>query len=383
MLQSIRAPTLAIPPFGFDLPPGVAQKIEGYGDPNGWQWPQSATQTNLYTSIFNHSGCAHLNSQHPVPVAVPRHHSIATSHAVTQGRATPPQRHQLIGAMVKAQPALKPTWHGFLDTTKDAMTIVEAALQGRLCHISRRPHIKERAEMLTSGTVLLYEENASGIRCWIDGLHWSPSRVTNNCLIYHQLIHALKLEEKPPALIPTCDGKRKRKEFADPTVTKAGENIANSEDEYDDPAFQGAAAGDVAPVEASEKVHANFAQSLTPGQQRRFCASLIDSYEFQEGGLMKKTISVSYQGTNHHIISYYTLEDFVHGKLKRPCEDPDLRDIQPRPELLTECKVSLEEEGSRDQPQYPTHIPVAHPQNGLPPQAHVMIPGIWHGSQVS
>jgi hypothetical protein len=66
--------------------------------------------------------------------------------------------------MVKAQHAVKPTWQGFLDTTKDAMTVVEAALQGRLNHICRRPHGKERVEMLTSGTVLVYEENASGIK---------------------------------------------------------------------------------------------------------------------------------------------------------------------------------------------------------------------------
>ncbi|KAK7190181.1 uncharacterized protein CC84DRAFT_1175729 [Paraphaeosphaeria sporulosa] len=383
MLQSIRAPTLAMPSFGHDLPIGGAQKMEGYGDTDAWQWPQSATQPSSYTPIFDHSVYAHINSQQPNPVAAPRHHSIATSHVVATGRAPPPQRHQLTGAIVKAQPAFKPTWHGFLDTTKDAMTIVEAALQGRLGHISRRPHDKERAEMLTSGTVLVYEENASGIRRWTDAVHWSPSRVMNNCLIYRQLTRALKPEEKRSALNPSCNGKRKRKGSAGPTITKAGENIANSDDEYDNPAFQGAVPGDVTPVEPSEKVYANFAQGLTPDQQRRFCGSLIDSYEFKEGGLMKKTISVKYQGTNHHIISYYTLEDVVHGKLKRPCEDPDLRDIQPRPELLTGWKVSLEDEESKEQPQFPTHMPVAHPQTGLPPQIYVQIPGSWHGSQVS
>jgi hypothetical protein len=356
--------------------------MDGYGDTDAWQWPQSATQPSSYQPIFDHSVYAHVNPQQPAPAALPRHHSIATSHVVTTARATPPQRHQLTGAIVKAQPAFKPTWHGFLDTTKDAMTIVEAALQGRLGHISRRPHDKERAEMLTSGTVLVYEENASGIRRWTDAVHWSPSRVMNNCLIYRQLTRALKPEEKRSALNPSCNGKRKRKESAGPTVTKAGDMVANSDDEYDIPAFQGSVPGDVTPVEPSEKVYANFAQSLTPDQQRRFCGSLIDSYEFKEGGLMKKTISVKYQGTNHHIISYYTLEDVVHGKLKRPCEDPDLRDIQPRQELLNGWKVSLEDEESKEQPQYPTHMPVAHPQ-GLPPQIYVQIPGSWHGSQVS
>lgn len=44
------------------------------------------------------------------------------------------------------------------------MTVVEASLQGRLNHISRRPHNEESAEMLTSGTILIHEETASSIK---------------------------------------------------------------------------------------------------------------------------------------------------------------------------------------------------------------------------
>jgi hypothetical protein len=278
------------------------------------------------------------------------------------------------------------------------MTVVEAALQGRLHHISRRPHDKERAEMLTSGTVLVYEENASGIKRWTDAVHWSPSRVMNNCLIYRQLVRALKPEEKKTALNPSCGTKRKRKESAGPAVTKTGDNI--SEDEY-----EGALDDD-----ATGKVYANFAQSLSPDQQRRFCGSLIDSYEFKEGGLMKKTISVKYQGTHHHVISYYSLEDVVSGKLKRPFQDPQLATIQPRPELLAGWKVSLEDEESKDMPlagysqhlpghpaqmaqmaqvpgpSHSTHLPPSHLQHvavsqGVGVQAHaplLHVPEYWH-----
>jgi hypothetical protein len=238
-----------------------------------------------------------------------------------------------------------------LDTTKDAMTIVEAALQGRLSHISRRPHDKERAEMLTSGTVLVYEENASGIKRWTDAVHWSPSRVMNNCLIYRQLVRALKPEEKRAALNPTCGGKRKRKESTGPSITKTGDNVNNSEDEYENPNGDGGLAGDAtSTADSMGKVYANFAQNLSLDQQRRYCGSLIDSYEFKEGGLMKKTISVKYQGTHHHIISYYSLEDVVSGKLKRPYQDPKLADIHPRAELLAGWKVSLEDEEGKDMP---------------------------------
>ncbi|KAK1915054.1 hypothetical protein P3342_002859 [Pyrenophora teres f. teres] len=327
-----------------------------------------------------------------------RHHSIATSRVISTATNTPPpSRPQVAGAMVKAQPAFKPTWQGFLDTTKDAMTVVEAALQGRLSHISRRPHDKERAEMLTSGTVLVYEENASGIKRWTDAVHWSPSRVMNNCLIYRQLVRALKPEEKKSALNPSCGTKRKRKESNGPARSKTGEVLENSEDEYENPSFDPSADAD-----SMNKVYANFAQSLTPDQQRRFCGSLIDSYEFKEGGLMKKTISVKYQGTHHHVISYYSLEDVVSGKLKRPFQDPKLADIQPRPELLNGWKVSLEDEESKDMPLvagYPHHIQPSHVQHhvigavtqAVGPQGimqthaplHLTVPDYWHGTQVS
>ena len=341
-----------MPPFGHDLSHSDISKVDGYGDTDAWVWPQhSSTQQAPFSHVFDPSAyntnfAAHL--QPPTSRLPPRHHSIASSHVTSAGSVPPPpSRPQGQASLVKAQPAFKPTWHGFLDTTKDAMTVVEAALQGRLSHISRRPHDKERAEMLTSGTILVYEENASGIKRWTDAVHWSPSRVMNNCLIYRQLVRALKPEEKKTALNPSCGTKRKRKESIGPTITKSGDNLNTSDDEFDNPSFDGAPVGD---PESTSKVYANFAQSLTPDQQRRFCGSLIDSYEFKEGGLMKKTISVKYQGTHHHVISYYSLEDVVSGKLKRPFQDTNLADIRPRPELLNGWKVSLEDEESKDMP---------------------------------
>ncbi|KAI5362594.1 hypothetical protein J4E82_011701, partial [Alternaria postmessia] len=146
---------------------------------------------------------------------------------------------------------------------------------------------------------------------------------------------------------PSCGTKRKRKEENGPVRSKTGEVLENSEDECENPSFDTSLSGNVGFM---NKLYTNFAQSLTPDQQRRFCGSLIDSYEFKEGGLMKKTISVKYQGTHHHVISYYSLEDVVSGKLKRPFEDSKLADIQPRPELLNGWKVSLEDEESRDMP---------------------------------
>lgn len=378
---------------------GGVSKVEGYGD--NWAWSQQpSTYQPTYTSTFDPSVYANANF-HLMPQSrpQPRHQSIGTSHVLASGTATPPPpRQQVTGNLVKAQPAFKPTWTGFLDTTKDAMTVVEAALQGRLNHISRRPHDKERAEMLTSGTVLVYEENASGIKRWTDAVHWSPSRVMNNCLIYRQLMRALKPEEKKTALNPSCGTKRKRKESAGPSITKSGDNVNNSDDEYENPLLEGSFPGE---GDSAGRIYANFAQSLTPDQQRRFCGSLIDSYEFKEGGLMKKTISIKYQGTHHHVISYYSLEDVVSGKLKRPYQDTRLEHIQPRAELLNGWKVSLEDEESKDMPLvagYPQHIQPSHVQHhaitattqsvgqhGMIQShgpSHLQVPDYWHGGHV-
>ncbi|KAF1837848.1 hypothetical protein BDW02DRAFT_82272 [Decorospora gaudefroyi] len=402
MLQGIRASTLTMPSFGHDMSLGGVQKVEGYSDTDSWNWSQHPTsQQTSYSNIFDPSMYASFTPPVQQPSrGPPRHHSIATSRVVSTATSTPPPpRPQVAGSMVKAQPAFKPTWQGFLDTTQDAMTVVEAALQGRLSHISRRPHDKERAEMLTSGTVLVYEENASGIKRWTDAVHWSPSRVMNNCLIYRQLVRALKPEEKKSALNPSCGTKRKRKELNGPARTKTGEVLENSEDEYENGAFDTSATGD---ADSMNKVYANFAQTLTPDQQRRFCGSLIDSYEFKESGLMKKTISVKYQGTHHHVISYYSLEDVVSGKLKRPFQDPKLADIHPRPELLNGWKVNLEDEESKDMPLmggYPHHTQPSHLQRQAmgpvtqavgvqgviqtQPSLHLTVPEYWHGPHLS
>ncbi|KAF3031422.1 hypothetical protein E8E12_001796 [Didymella heteroderae] len=389
-----------MPPFGRNRSIGGLSKVENHND--NWAWSQQpSTSQPTYTSTFDPSMYANANFTprlQPQSRPQPRHHSTVTSHVNSTGTATPPPpSHQLVGSTVKAQPAFKPTWTGFLDTTKDAMTIVEAALRGHLHHINRRPHDKERAEMLTSGAVLVYDENASGIKRWTDAMHWSPSRVMNNYLIYRQLTRTLRPEEKKTALNTPCGTKRKRKDSAGPSITKTGDNI-DSVDKYKNPSLEGSFLSN---DDTAGKVYVNFAQSLTPDQQRRFCGSLVDSYVFKEGGLMKKTISVIYQGTHHHVISYYSLEDVVSGKLKRPFQDPRLEHIQPRPELLAGWKASLEDKESKDMPLIAgcsQHIQPSHvqhhaitamtqavgPHGMIQPHGppHLQALEYWHGGRV-
>src|SRR6187549_2541575 len=82
---------------------------------------------------------------------------------------------------------LAPTFYGHVTSTTDALLIFEQVLSGRATHVSRRPHDRERNELIKSGNVFVYEENASGIKRWTDGIHWSPSRILSNFLVYRQL----------------------------------------------------------------------------------------------------------------------------------------------------------------------------------------------------
>lgn len=69
--------------------------------------------------------------------------------------------------------------------------------------------------------------------------------------------------------------------------------------------------------------------------ERSLIGSLIDSYPFKTDGLVKKTISITYRGVPHHLVSYYSVEDVMSGRLMTPNKDSRFHNIVPRTELLT------------------------------------------------
>ncbi|KAF2434742.1 hypothetical protein EJ08DRAFT_693244 [Tothia fuscella] len=185
---------------------------------------------------------------------------------------------------------LLPTWHGFIHTTADALQILEGCLNGKLHHIPRRPHDRERPHIIASGNVFIYEENASGIKRWTDGVTWSPSRIMNNFLVYRELNEPFPAGEKKKAK------KRKR---SSPNGDAEIEN-SNAQTEED----------------------------------RKLVGSLVDSYGFKRNGLIKKTLNIKLHGVNHHIVSYYNLPDVKENKYHRPQLDPVLNALSIRQELL-------------------------------------------------
>ncbi|KAK5997400.1 Global transcription regulator sge1 [Cladobotryum mycophilum] len=198
---------------------------------------------------------------------------------------------------------LNPTFKGHVASTLDALVLFEACLLGQLNHVPRRPHDRERQDLIQSGNIFIYEEHASGIKRWTDGVSWSPSRILNNFLVYRELDKPFPPGEKKRAL-------KKNKKPQGVTKTEA-------------PSRPGALLSSAVDPSTASK-----------DSERALIGSLVDSYPFKTNGLVKKTISISFQGVPHHLVSYYSISDVQSGRLTTPSKHHQLRTLMPRGELI-------------------------------------------------
>ncbi|KAI0223951.1 Gluconate transport-inducing protein, partial [Massospora cicadina] len=74
---------------------------------------------------------------------------------------------------------------GYVQTVNDALRLFEAVSLGILPTTNRRLSGTER-RAIRSGSVFIFDETASGVQRWTDGLRWSASRLNGHFLIYHQ-----------------------------------------------------------------------------------------------------------------------------------------------------------------------------------------------------
>jgi hypothetical protein len=209
---------------------------------------------------------------------------------------------------------LQPTFQGHVATTQDALILFEACLQGHLSHVPRRPHDRERNQLIRSGCIFIYEENASGIKRWTDGVTWSPSRILGNFLVYRELDKPFPPGEKKRA---NKDKKRRPSRPGDPYSRPEG---SGNEGGYSPTTPQAASFG---------------AEKSTTDMERQLIGSLVDSYGFKTDGLVKKTMSVTVQGVTHHLVSYYNVGDVLNNQLRTPSQTDNLHYIRPRAELTS------------------------------------------------
>ncbi|KAI0734173.1 Gti1/Pac2 family-domain-containing protein [Fomitopsis betulina] len=161
---------------------------------------------------------------------------------------------------------------GYVDTTEDALRLIEAARRGILPRVTRRLNELERRSMIRSGAVFVFSVEESGIKRWTEGLAWSQSRISGNFLIYREVTDRSSLRAS-----------QQSSETSD--ITQGGHNVD----------------GHV---------------MLKPN------------------GLIKKTITVKINGSDHHLISYFTQDDVRSGRLHRPTSRPDLMALKIPTELL-------------------------------------------------
>lgn len=208
---------------------------------------------------------------------------------------------------------LEPTFTGYVATTQDALILFEACLTGVLHHVPRRPHDRERSHLVRSGSVFIYEENASGIKRWTDGVTWSPSRILGNFLVYREL-------DKP---FPPGEKKRAMKKATRRPVPagRPGEPYPRHD------SSQG-----YSPTSPSSGPFTDRSSHQSE-LERALVGSLVDSYGFKDSGLVKKTMSVTVLDVTHHLVSYYSVEDVMRGILNPPSMVDSLRFIRPRTEL--------------------------------------------------
>ncbi|KAI9855003.1 MAG: hypothetical protein M1824_006447 [Vezdaea acicularis] len=250
--------------------------------------------------------------------------------------------------MSSSNASLQATFQGYVATTHDALILFEACLTGQLQHVPRRPHDRERTTLIRSGCVFIYEENASGIKRWTDGVPWSPSRILGNFLVYRELERPF-----PP-------GEKKRATKRSKRATKPGEPYPRSSIDNGTPNLSGTPSlSQYSPTTPSTP---SFRGDVNRDTERALIGSLVDSYGFKEDGLVKKTMSVSVRNVHHHLVSYYKVDDVLSGKLVAPSAHPSVRNFKPRTELTTgqNFRSPLNEEESLDATYDGSRVPFSY-----------------------
>ncbi|KAM5541524.1 hypothetical protein V8D89_004714 [Ganoderma adspersum] len=195
----------------------------------------------------------------------------------------------------------EPPWSGWIETTGDALLILEAARRGLIPRVTRRLVDSER-KMITSGSVFVFDEDESGIKRWTDGFFWSPSRILGNFLLYRETEkrgaghRSARVDAAAPAEEP--DG-----------VKQEGQTLSR-------------------PKSESNRL------GIDRQRERILVGSLTNSYKFKPGGMMKKTFSLTINGVAQHLISYYKIEDVEQGRLRSPSSLPELASLTISPEYL-------------------------------------------------
>lgn len=161
----------------------------------------------------------------------------------------------------------EPPWCGWIETTGDALIILEAARRGLIPRVTRRLVDAER-KMITSGSVFVFDEDESGIKRWTDGFFWSPSRILGNFLLYRET-------DKRGAGHRGRGGRGDEPEGAGPGSLLVNESIHDLHSGRE-------------PQSLSRPKGEASSIGLDKHRERSLVGSLTNSYKFKPEGMMKK-----------------------------------------------------------------------------------------------
>jgi len=234
-----------------------------------------------------------------------------------------------------------PPWTGWIETTGDALLILEAARRGMIPRVTRRLVDSER-RMITSGSVFVFDEDESGIKRWTDGFFWSPSRILGNFLLYRETDKKANLRGAQRSQAPTSTS---------PSIL------------VNDAAQSSGFRNDSSTLSRPKNVDSG---DVDRARERSLFGSLTNSKKFKSQGMMKKTFSLSIGGVAQHLISYYKVEDVEQGRLRTPSSLPELAALEISPEYLDKThfrvppRVEYDSDGvpryrgEADEPESPT-----------------------------
>ncbi|TDL23438.1 hypothetical protein BD410DRAFT_827756 [Rickenella mellea] len=207
----------------------------------------------------------------------------------------------------------EPPWSGWIETTGDALLILEAARRGLIPRVTRRLVDSER-KMITSGSVFVFDEDESGIKRWTDGFFWSPSRILGNFLLYRET-------DKRGAGHRGARSEAQAAETANALLVNE-QTLTNADGTRADGQTLSRPKGEMGSI------------GIDRHRERSLVGSLTNSYKFKPDGMMKKTFSLTIGGVSQHLISYYKIEDVEQGRLRTPSSLPELASLDISPEYL-------------------------------------------------
>ncbi|KJA16637.1 hypothetical protein HYPSUDRAFT_114488, partial [Hypholoma sublateritium FD-334 SS-4] len=191
-----------------------------------------------------------------------------------------------------------PSWTGWIESTNDALLILEAARRGLIPRVTHRLNVDER-KTIASGAVYVFDE--SHISRWTDSIHWSRAHICGNFLLYRQVRSRSDADGPEPAA------------FAEHGHTSAF----------------GHPRADIA----------------TRFERERMLLNGLPNDKHKADGLIKKTFSAKMDGIEQHLVCYYKLADVGNGRLHPPSSFPGLAALDISTESLERAHVVMQPKG--------------------------------------